>query len=121
MELLGPDAFEGQKLLRPGSWAIDFSADWCPYCDAFLPEFAALEGGGPFEIAVADLTDLDSPLWDTFAVEVVPTIVVFREGEVIFRANGRSAEGLDGADLDAVRAAIRPAADPLPPRRRTRP
>jgi thiol-disulfide isomerase/thioredoxin len=120
MELLGPDAFAGQTLLRPGTWAIDFSADWCPYCTAFLPNFATLEEGGALEIAVADLTDLESPLWDSFEVEVVPTVILFKEGKVIFRANGRSGEGLDGADLSAVRAALAPRGGVPSRRRKTR-
>ena len=106
IERIGADAFEGLRLRRPGTWAIAFLADWCPFCREFVRSFAALEGGG-FHLAVADLTDLESPLWERFEVEVVPSVVVFREGVSVFRADGRFMEGLGPHDLAAVQSAAR--------------
>jgi|HubBroStandDraft_1064217.scaffolds.fasta_scaffold07693_5 thioredoxin 1 len=108
MEKLGPGEFEGKRLKRRGTWVVAFSADWCPFCRSFLPEFEALRGSGPFEIAVGDLTDETSPLWDRFEVEVVPTLVAFREGEAIFRRDGRLGRGLGPADFEALRTALQP-------------
>jgi len=102
MELLGPEAFEGQRLLRPGMWVVNFSAAWCPYCEEFLPTFASLEGAGGIRIAIGDLTDVDSPLWDRFELTVTPTLIAFRDGTVVFRADGRRGIGLGP---DAVRGA----------------
>jgi thioredoxin 1 len=107
MERLGAEAFEGDRLRRGGTWAVAFLADWCPYCRAFAPEFERLQESGQFELAEADLTDEESPLWNQFAVEVVPTIVAFREGKVIFRRDGILGQGLSTADLAALRGALR--------------
>jgi thioredoxin 1 len=108
VERLGPDAFDGDRLRRRGTWAVAFSADWCPFCRAFVPEFEALRGTGPFEIAIGDLTDEENPLWERFDVDVVPTLVAFRDGAAIFRRNGRLGAGLDAADLTALREALGP-------------
>ncbi len=94
MEILGPGAFEGQTLRRPGRYAVVFSADWCPFCRDFLPKFAALEGNPKFHVAQVDLTDLQSPLWEQFEIEVVPSVVVFRDGEVTQRTDGIAGVGL---------------------------
>jgi len=104
LDRLDARAFEGRKLRRPGPWAVAFLAEWCPFCRSFGPEFAQLGRTG--NLAVADLTDYGSPLWEEFAVDVVPTVIVFRDGEPIFRADGTLGEGLGDRDLAAVREAL---------------
>ncbi len=98
---VGPEAFDGRSLLRPGVWAVAFLADWCPYCREFAPEFAGLAGPGR-ALAVADLTDDDAPLWERFEVEIVPSVIVFRDGEAVLRIDGRPMEGLRSEDLRRV-------------------
>jgi thioredoxin 1 len=106
MERVGPGAFEGERLRRSGTWAILYLADWCPFCRDFAPTFEAAAGSGAFQIATADLTDEDSPLWDIFRIDVVPTIIAFREGKIIFRRDGRLGRGLAPPDVTALKAAI---------------
>ena len=108
MERLGPEAFDGDRLRRRGTWAIAFLADWCPFCRAFAPKFEALGRTGLFEIGTADLTDEETPLWERFGVEVVPTIIAFREGKAIFRRDGTLGRGLAAGDLAALRGALAP-------------
>jgi thiol-disulfide isomerase/thioredoxin len=104
LERLGPEAFDGERLLRTGTWAVAFLADWCPFCRSFLPSFAALDGSN-FGVAIADLTDQGNSLWERFEIEVVPSVIVFRDGTAVFRADGRFMEGLGPKDLAAVRSA----------------
>jgi thiol-disulfide isomerase/thioredoxin len=104
LERLDARAFDGQKLRRNGTWAVAFLAEWCPFCHAFAPEFARLGNGS--NLAVGDLTDYDGPLWDVFGIEVVPTVLVFRDGEIVYRANGVLGEGLGPRDVAAVRRAL---------------
>ena len=108
MERIGPSEFDGQRLRRTGTWAVGFLADWCPFCRSFAPELERLQRDGPFSVVIADLTDEESPLWEQFAVEVVPTVVVFRDGEPILRRDGRLGRGLNPADVSAVRKALAP-------------
>ncbi|HTP56004.1 MAG TPA: thioredoxin family protein [Thermoplasmata archaeon] len=96
--------FDGVRLNRPGTWAVAFLADWCPFCDEFAPRFAALSDAVP-HLAIADLTSTENPLWDRFAIEVVPTVLVFRGGEVVARTDGRAGEGIDNAGIDRIRSA----------------
>src|SRR5215469_16684576 len=73
MDRLGPADFEGERLLRAGRWAVCFAAEWCGFCDEFLPRFGRLASTPGLSLAIGDLTDLASPLWDRFRIDVVPT------------------------------------------------
>jgi thioredoxin-like negative regulator of GroEL len=106
VERLGPEAFDGERLLRPGAWIVDFSADWCPYCQDFLTTFSSLEGSREFRLAIGDLTDVETPLWELFALDVTPSLIAFRDGRVIYRVNGRRGFGLTEEDLRRTRAAV---------------
>jgi thioredoxin 1 len=106
MERIGPDAFDGDRLRRPGTWVVGFLADWCPFCRSFAPRLEGLGDRASLHVAMADLTDEENPLWERFNVEVVPTVVVFRDGTVSFRRDGRLGRGLGPADLQAIRAAL---------------
>jgi thiol-disulfide isomerase/thioredoxin len=106
VEVLGPESFDGAKLRRSGTWVVDFSAEWCPFCRDFLTVFSTFRGEGDFQLAIGDLTDVHTPLWDEFHLAVTPTIIAFEEGEAFFRRDGRRGEGLDAADLHALRAAL---------------
>lgn len=107
VERVGTEAFDGSRLRRPGTVAVAFSADWCPFCRAFAPVFAELSRPRSASLLVADLTSLESPLWERFSVDIVPTVVVFRNGAPIFRADGVSGVGLVSADVRAIEAALR--------------
>lgn len=106
MEKIGAEAFEGGRLGRPGTWAIAFLADWCPFCRSFEPAFEGLKGNRRFELAIADVTDESSPLWERFGIDVVPTILAFRDGAVIFRRDGRLGRGLGSADLKDLKTEL---------------
>jgi thioredoxin len=103
MEELPVGAFEGTTLQRPGRYAVVFEADWCPFCRAFLPMFQTLEGDPSVRSARVDLTDLENPLWERFDVEVVPSIVIFRDGRVVARVDGVYGVGLGPAAVERAR------------------
>jgi thioredoxin 1 len=100
MEVLSASDFQRDRLNRPGTYLVDFSATWCPYCRGFLPWFAAREGTLHATLAVADISDEDSPLWDDFDLKVTPSMIAFRDGAAIGRWNGRRWYGLDEGHLD---------------------
>ena len=105
METLQADAFRDGRLLREGTWVVAFLADWCPFSQRFRPKFAALDGGSAFRTAVGDVTAEESALWDDFLIEAIPTLIVFREGRPIFRADGLLGLGLPEESLGAARSA----------------
>jgi thioredoxin-like negative regulator of GroEL len=105
MEKLQADAFRNGRLLHEGTWVVAFLADWCPFSQRFRPKFAALDGGNAFRTAIGDVTAEESPLWDDFSIEAIPTLIVFREGRPIFRADGMLGFGLPEETLEAARSA----------------
>lgn len=76
-----------------------FYAEWCPFCRAFIPEFDNAKPTG-FELAKVDLSDWDNPLWEQYNVDVVPTLIAFKNGEVIARKDGVLGGGLQRKDLE---------------------
>lgn len=82
-----------------------FLANWCPFCRSFAPIFAAVtDAPSVYEPMQVILDDEDNPLWDTYHVDVVPTVVFFKGGKVVKRLDGRAGVGLNENDL---RAAVR--------------
>ena len=45
------------------------------------------------------LDDYDNPLWDDYDVAAVPTVIVFEEGKVSSRLDGRLGRGLPVAQF----------------------
>jgi hypothetical protein len=105
---LDASAFRADRLDRPGTWAVAFLDDNCPFCREFGPRFSSLAGGGEYRVARADVTDYASPLWDDFRLEVVPTVVLFRNGTAFDRWDGTLGLGLSEADLERIRSALAP-------------
>ena len=99
---LGPSEFDRKHLKKPGTMTVLFAAEWCPFCQRFSPVFesALAEKGAPR--ALADLSDLENPLWETFDVQVVPTVMIFKEGEMVYRKDGVLGEGLPNGTMDEV-------------------
>ena len=54
--------------------------------------------------ALVDISDTDNPLWETFDVKIVPTLIGFGDGETISRKDGVAGVGLGMLELnDAIR------------------
>ncbi len=94
--------FEATRLKRGGTYAVCFGATWCPPTRGFVPKFVARNGHLPAQLAIADITDLEDPLWDSFRIKITPTIVVFREGATVGRFDGRRFIGLRDQELDPL-------------------
>ncbi len=77
-----------------------FYSQWCPYCVSFLPVFedSAKTAPGSFLRACIDnMPDAEN----RYMIDVVPTVLYFRGGEVAARLDGTPAIGLTGARLNA--------------------
>jgi len=71
---------------------VFFSADWCPYCVSFSNNWK--EYGEIQSAFVSDITDVNSELWDSFDLNVVPTMAIFKEGKLEKRWDGVLGRGL---------------------------
>ena len=77
-----------------------FYASWCPYCMNFLQAFDKNIANYQFDSIIrVNLDDYDNPLWDTYSVEAVPTVIFFEETKIRSRLDGRFGEGLNEKQL----------------------
>ncbi len=66
----------------------------------FYSDFERAMSGGGLPWAEVDISDTDDPLWETFDVEVVPTVIVFKDGQPVFRRDGLLGRGLSRKALE---------------------
>lgn len=97
---------------RAGLVAVCFHARWCGFCRSFLPQFRARAAAAPVAFALADLSSNDDPRWDDFAIRAVPTLILFKDGEPVWRRDAALGVGLFERDIDRL---IQAAAASSPP------
>jgi len=93
------EVYDGKKLnaeLRKNKRVVAFFyATWCPYCRRFIPIFNNRISNAGFESVIyVILDDYDNQLWDTYDISAVPTVILFKEGAVCSRLDGRLGLGL---------------------------
>lgn len=64
-----------------------------------MPRFVAERSRVPGVLAIADITDLESPLWDTFRIKITPSVIVFHDGEARARLDGKRFVGITAGAL----------------------
>ena len=78
-----------------------FYSCWCPYCIRFLPIFNKKIVASEKNIVVEVLLDdFNNPLWDDYSVDAVPTVILFEDGRVCSRLDGRLGLGLSERQLE---------------------
>jgi len=87
--------FRRLVLESPEPTVVLFWATWCPFCRKVKPEFDRLGARLPARFACVYLDDESNPLWVDYAVDVVPTLALFRNGDLVDRENGILGYGLD--------------------------
>jgi thioredoxin-like negative regulator of GroEL len=105
IEILTTKDFPNGQLDRPGPYVVCFGAAWCSPTRRFMPKFVALQDKLPAKVAIADITDREDRLWDVFRIRITPSIIVFRDGAVQMRVDGRRFVGLTDSDLAKLKGA----------------
>ena len=88
-EVKTAEDFEAQVLGAEGAVLVDFSAPWCGPCQRLTPLLEELAGrvDGRARIVQVDV-DKASDLAIRYGIMAVPTVLVFRGGEVAVRLPG---------------------------------
>jgi len=78
-----------------------FYASWCPFCRRFLPAFDKNYSKYCLNSVLRVKVDADdNPLWDEYSIGAVPTVILFEEGIVCRRLDGRYGYGLSEEQLE---------------------
>ncbi len=86
---LTADNFQDEALDRPEPTLVDFTAVWCGPCRRIAPivDELAQEFDGQVRFGKVDI-DQHSMLASQYGVMAVPTLIVFKGGEPVFRQVG---------------------------------
>jgi thioredoxin 1 len=103
-ELSGSD-FEVEVLKSPLPTLVDFLAPWCVPCRAVGPVLEQLAAERTNSVKVAKLNVDQSPdVAAAYGVHSIPTLIIFKDGEVVDRFVGVQPKAVLQHALDRVAA-----------------
>jgi thiol-disulfide isomerase/thioredoxin len=93
-----------EHLAEDAKTVVLFVLSTCPFCRRFRPLFEAFEKtcAKDIDLITVILDDQNSPLWEEYGINVVPTMIIFQGGNAISRRDGRPGEGLVATDLESL-------------------
>ena len=107
------DTFEA-AVLGDGITIVDFWADWCGPCKMFAPVFENASDAHPgITFAKVD-TEAEQELAGALQIRSIPTLMVFRDGIMLFNQAGampahqfeQLISAVEAVDMDEVRREI---------------
>jgi thioredoxin 1 len=77
-----------ETVAKDGIVILDWWAAWCGPCRAFAPTFEAASGKHPDVVFGKIDTDAQPELSGAFEIRSIPTLMVFRDGILLFEQPG---------------------------------
>ena len=98
------DNFEGEVLKNDKPVLVDFWAEWCMPCRMLAPTIDAVAEEFEGKVAVGKIdTDANRDVSMKYGISAIPTVILFKGGEVVKKFVGlTSKEDLSAALTDAV-------------------
>ncbi len=91
--------FEGEVLKSETPVLVDFWAEWCAPCRAIAPIVKELAEEYGDKIKIVKINIDDSPQTPgTFGIRSIPTVLAFKDGQVVSQLSGARPKG-DFEDL----------------------
>jgi thioredoxin-like negative regulator of GroEL len=75
-----------------------FHSSWCPFCRSFLSVFnkhAQNPGSGSAVFMRVKIDEDENPMWESYSLMAVPSIILFENGEVSQRLDCELGAGLN--------------------------
>lgn len=83
---------------------VDFTASWCGPCRALGPVIDELASERTDIDVVKVDVDASQPLSARYGVQGVPTLILFKDGEIVWRATGAKSKATLETELASVLA-----------------
>jgi thioredoxin 1 len=100
---LTDDNFEAEVLQSETPALIDFWAEWCMPCKMLAPTIEELAGeyAGKLKVGKVD-TDANRSISMKFGISAIPTLILFKNGEVVKKFVGLQQKSDLKAAIDEV-------------------